>query len=1053
MHIAGHPFRLMVVVFCLLFMDTTRPLFAQVDPNRNGNGNLDLQLTKRADKLSARAGSRVVFTLQLKNRGAFAAEEVTVADPLPSGFTFVGSSSPLAYNSVTGDWEVENLQAGDSVTLHLTAVVNPITPAANYTNLAYIADSKNNDPQLLNDTARSTIAVYDFAAAPATICANTSAVLQATAVNITNPVFRWFADPSLTQLLFTGPSFVTPLLDQTTSYYVSVTGSNIVPSIPAETAVVTVSVLNAPPAPQVTIVQPDCFTATGTININASFVAGNYYSVDGATFTNASGVFNNLLTGTYRVFIKSPNGCISPATTAVIAPQPLVPPAPSLSLVQPSCAKGSGTITITSPRNTGNSFSLDGSNYTNTTGIFENLAPGNYPVSVKGIGGCISAVTVALVLPDPQVPPAPTVLVTQPVCPAPTGAITITSPTGTGYTYSLDGSTFFNNTGIFAGLQPGAYAVSVKNPAGCISPATIATVNVPVLNEPKLTITVNGAAQICSGGSVVLTASAADGYQWYKYGIPMAGAQGQSFTATSEGVFTVSRRSAAGCLSPQSDGVLVTVAPQPVQPLLYAEKRTFCAGDSAILVAGVAGAMQWYRDGQPIAGVSGFTLAVKVTGVYTVKSVDPTGCAGLASNPVFMQVLPKPVKPVLDITQPNCFNKGIISILSPLAPGNLYSLDGSGYTNTTGVFSALSAGTYRVGVKATNGCTSELTEAIILGIPLNDSLLTISSSRNTQLCVGDSVLLTASAAGSYQWYQSGIPLAGANAASLLVKAEGMYTVSKKRSGNCSYPQSDAIRVAIVLPPTPPVIAANKQILCAGETVTVQSSQAFALQWYRNGQPLPGATTVQLPVQSSGTYTAIASNSNGCNSAFSNPVVFTVIDIPATPVLEINGTTQFCKDESRLLKVKTIPPAHTVQWFRNNVPVPAVFGDTLRVNDGATYRVTLTNSNGCVSLSSNVITTAVVCVTGIYVPDVFTPNGDGVNDVIHPVTPGIRKFKWFKIYNRWGNLVFESANPQVGWDGRFRGKDQPADTYIWVVEGADGNGVYMKKTGMLNLLRQ
>jgi gliding motility-associated-like protein len=182
------------------------------------------------------------------------------------------------------------------------------------------------------------------------------------------------------------------------------------------------------------------------------------------------------------------------------------------------------------------------------------------------------------------------------------------------------------------------------------------------------------------------------------------------------------------------------------------------------------------------------------------------------------------------------------------------------------------------------------------------------------------------------------------------------------------------------------------------------------------------------------------------------LVITVVDKPAAPVLEIDGTNQFCKDETRLLRVLKIPPAHTVQWYRNNTLIPAVFTDTLRVNDGATYRVTLTNSNGCASEFSNAIVTAVVCVTGIYVPDVFTPNGDGVNDIIRPITPGIKRFKWFKIYNRWGNLVFESADVQKGWDGKFRGQDQPSETYIWVVEGADSSGVQIKKSGMLNLVR-
>jgi gliding motility-associated-like protein len=486
--------------------------------------------------------------------------------------------------------------------------------------------------------------------------------------------------------------------------------------------------------------------------------------------------------------------------------------------------------------------------------------------------------------------------------------------------------------------------------------------------------------------------------------------------------------------------------------VLYAEKRSFCSGDSAVLIAGAPAPLQWFKDDVLIEGSTDYMLVVKQSGIYSVKSVSASGCVGLKSNPVLIQIFVRPDQPSIEVTQPDCFNKGIISIKSPLASGYLYSIDGVTYTNTSGLFTGLTDGNYTVAIKASNGCVSPFTSATIRSTPINDTLLTITAGGSTQLCVGGSVVLTASNAASYQWYQNGIPIADAQLQTYTVSGEGVFTVSRKSEGNCVYPQSMGVPVRIVQPPAAPVIASPKQLICAGETIVIQSSQAFALQWFRNGQPIAGANNVQLQVQSSGTYTAQAGNGAGCSSTFSNPIVITVIDLPVTPVLEIDGTTQFCKDETRLLKVKVVPPANTIQWFRNNTLLTGVFSDTLRINDGATYRVTLTNSNGCASIPSNTVTTAVVCVTGIYVPDVFTPNGDGINDVIKPITPGIKKFRWFRIYNRWGNLVFESADAQKGWDGKIRGQDQPAETYIWVVEGADSRGISIKKTGMLNLVR-
>jgi gliding motility-associated-like protein len=178
----------------------------------------------------------------------------------------------------------------------------------------------------------------------------------------------------------------------------------------------------------------------------------------------------------------------------------------------------------------------------------------------------------------------------------------------------------------------------------------------------------------------------------------------------------------------------------------------------------------------------------------------------------------------------------------------------------------------------------------------------------------------------------------------------------------------------------------------------------------------------------------------------------MVDLPVTPILTIKGTSQFCADESRLLQVN-VPNGLTVNWYKNGTLINAYSKDTLRVNTAAEYTVKFLNSSGCLSLVSNKIVTEIGCnTTGIYIADVFTPNGDGINDIIKPVCVGIAKFKFFKIYNRWGNILFESTDEGKGWDGRFRSQVQPADSYIWLVEGLDTNGKEIRKSGVLNLIK-
>ena len=91
-------------------------------------------------------------------------------------------------------------------------------------------------------------------------------------------------------------------------------------------------------------------------------------------------------------------------------------------------------------------------------------------------------------------------------------------------------------------------------------------------------------------------------------------------------------------------------------------------------------------------------------------------------------------------------------------------------------------------------------------------------------------------------------------------------------------------------------------------------------------------------------------------------------------------------------------------------------------------------------------------SNIYVPKVFTPNGDGTNDVLKPILVGISSFHYFSVYNRWGNLLFTTQDPNTGWDGRVKGVPQPVETYLWIAEGVDTNGKKVVQKGMVSLIR-
>lgn len=117
---------------------------------------------------------------------------------------------------------------------------------------------------------------------------------------------------------------------------------------------------------------------------------------------------------------------------------------------------------------------------------------------------------------------------------------------------------------------------------------------------------------------------------------------------------------------------------------------------------------------------------------------------------------------------------------------------------------------------------------------------------------------------------------------------------------------------------------------------------------------------------------------------------------------------------------------------------------------AQYRVAIRTQSGCVTIDTQLI--KIVKEIAIYVPSAFTPNDDGANDVLRPVMYGIKKLTWFKVFNRWGQLMFQSDDPSQGWNGIYKGKKQEMQTYVWILQGLGANDKIYSKKGTTILMR-
>src|SRR5207244_6796245 len=109
--------------------------------------------------------------------------------------------------------------------------------------------------------------------------------------------------------------------------------------------------------------------------------------------------------------------------------------------------------------------------------------------------------------------------------------------------------------------------------------------------------------------------------------------------------------------------------------------------------------------------------------------------------------------------------------------------------------------------------------------------------------------------------------------------------------------------------------------------------------------------------------------------------------------------------------------------------PSSPNPTVTTNTDREYIVQITTESGC-TLSDTVL---VKVKTVIFVPTAFSPDGNGTNDVLRPLGE-MGGLEYFKVYNRWGQLIFETKDIGTGWNGKFKGIDQPSDTYTWFMAG-------------------
>jgi len=219
--------------------------------------------------------------------------------------------------------------------------------------------------------------------------------------------------------------------------------------------------------------------------------------------------------------------------------------------------------------------------------------------------------------------------------------------------------------------------------------------------------------------------------------------------------------------------------------------------------------------------------------------------------------------------------------------------------------------------------------------------------------------------------------------------------------------------------------------------------------------MDAANTVPLPDPSavgvSGTYYITGTAPGGCSSTESVQVTVRVNKAPAGTTLPSVSTTPNTPTQ---LSARNLGIGYTYQWYP---PVGINFNDiqnpTFNYNQPTLYMITLTPPDGnCPTVDTLQVKLDTGLRSSLNVPNAWSPNGDGHNDKLYPLTINMKELKYFRVYNRWGQLMFETSTLGVGWDGTYNGQPQVRDVYTWTVEATGLDGVHYKQAGNAILMR-
>jgi gliding motility-associated-like protein len=447
-------------------------------------------------------------------------------------------------------------------------------------------------------------------------------------------------------------------------------------------------------------------------------------------------------------------------------------------------------------------------------------------------------------------------------------------------------------------------------------------------------------------------------------------------------------------------------------------------------------------DSSPATGINQVGTYIFDTGITTVlyEVTDDTGNSATCSFDVTISPPPPLTGSIVSQTNVACYGDSTGSVTVSGSGGvepYEYTIDGTNYQSSA-TFDSLAAGSYTVTVRDV--------ELITFDIPVTitepASALTVATAQTDNICYGGtSGTATATAGGgtspySYSWNTT----PEQTTATATDLAAGTYTVTVTDANGCI----NYANVTITEPTEITITITQVNVLCAGGTDGAATADAtegtgpYTYSWDTS----PVQTTATATGLSAGTYTVTVTDINGCINTET-----VQITEPVALILDATPTNASCPD--------TEDGEISLEISGGTAPYSVIWSDGITTQNRTgllpgTYSVVVTDANGCaeeldVEVDNN------LSFNCLEIPDIITPNQDGHNDEWIITNIDMYPDAEVRVFNRWGRLVYRERNIMSNpWDGTFRGKPVPTDSYHYILDLHDGSN---PRSGVISVIRE